>query len=152
MSTARVYSGWHGCTDPNHVFLAVTYDPGSETLGCRFNTAIYYHFGVPAKVFHMLTKTPFALAYYRKHVMNVYRGQNEDGIPLPFKPKEPVSDKHLPRVQEIPNGTPRPQMSLFIELDAKKKRKKRAASSLTQQKEPPSRDYSTGWRDDDDAA
>lgn len=128
----RIFGGWHGVTDPNHFLLAVSYDPETETLGCRFNTATYLHFGVPAKVFHILTKTPFALAYYRKRVKNVYAGTNEDGIPLPYKPKEAIPDKHLPRPVEVPSGEREPQMGLFALLDIKKKRKKRAAEDLSQ--------------------
>jgi hypothetical protein len=81
--------------------------------------------------------------------MNVYEGQNEDGIPLPYKPKEPVPDKHLSKVQEILDGTPRPQMDLFAEMAMRVERKKRAATSLTQKNEPASRDFSTGWRDEE---
>jgi len=115
------HRGWHGVTDRNHVLLACSYEPVEGTLALRFNTGILMYFGVPENVYELLIKTPFALKEYNRRVRNLYRGVDANGTPMPFNPDGPLPKKKQHPVQEIPNGTAEPQMSLFALLDLKKK-------------------------------
>jgi hypothetical protein len=117
------YRGWHGVTDRNHVLLACSYEPVEGTLALRFNTGILMYFGVPENIYELLIKTPFALKEYNSRVRGLFPGVDVNGTPMPCNPDGPLPKKKLKRVQEVPDGDAKPQMSLFALLDLKKKRR-----------------------------
>ena len=92
-----MYRGWHGVQDHLHILLAVSYEPISGTLACRFCTGEpVIHVGVPENIYQILLRNPYAGSYYRKHVKGKY--------PCPYE------DKTKPyRTKEKPNPKPRPE-------------------------------------------
>jgi len=118
------HRGWRGVTDPLHILIAVCFEPISGSLVCHFNSGPdLIHVGVPEAAYRAITSSPYGGAYYRKQVRNKYPCPYADNPP-PYKPESSPPDKHL-RVQEIPDGTPDAQMSLFLQAAPGNRRKKR---------------------------
>jgi len=112
MGPQKFYRGWRGVTDPSHVLLAVQYEPVSGTLACRFASTEepYAYLEVPENIYDILCRTPYAMAYLRKHVVGRYTCLNEK--PPAFKPKEKPSPKKIAKTEPRPSAT----MSLFLNL------------------------------------
>lgn len=124
MSEERVYSGWHGVTDPKHVLMAVMYCPVTEDAGflsALFRTQdVSCHEGVPLKKYENILRVPYALHYYATQIKKKYPRVGA-APPPPGMENLPQREKHA--VQEVPDGTEEPQMSLFMLMDIKKKRR-----------------------------
>jgi KTSC domain len=100
------FRGWHGVTDPQHVLIAVSYEPVEGTLACKMVSGEpVIHSGVPEAQYQILLKSPFAGSHYRRFIRPKYPVLN----PKPAKFKAgPLPEKKLPKVEY-----PSPQRDLF---------------------------------------
>ena len=96
-------------TDARHSLLCVAYEPIGGVLACRFQSREepYLYEGVPENAYQILLRTPYAGAYFNKHVKGKYPLMGEN-LPAPYQPTELPTPKILP-VIEVPN----PERDLF---------------------------------------
>jgi len=99
---------------------------GTGYLAVRYDKARYIYEGVPQHSADSLKSTRMASSYLRQHIRdkctfvevkayeNLESYQADEGA---------IPEKKFARVQEIPDGTAEPQMSLFALMDLKKKRR-----------------------------
>jgi hypothetical protein len=122
------YRGWHGVTDKSNNLLAISYEPISGVLACRFKSRVepYLYDGVPENIYQIRLRSPYAGSYFRKHVRDKYKLIGED-LPEPYQPTE-LPNKIPPATVEIPVPA-KMQMALFADIrGSRPKRPKRAST------------------------
>lgn len=128
------YSGWHGVTDHLHILIAVSYEPVSGDLACRFNSgADWIYYEVPEQKYQILIRSPYAGSYFRKHIKEKFRCEclspaPKSMVPLSDAPEKKLAAMAAKRLSE----TPQMEHTLFgpvpIQEKCQPKRKKNSTS------------------------
>jgi KTSC domain-containing protein len=106
------YRGWHGVQDHIHSLIAISYEPIDGTLACQFKSGEpYLYTNVPENIYQILLRSPFAGAYFRKHVKDRYPCLNQR--PAEFKESEVPAEKLARMAEQRLQAMPEATMDLF---------------------------------------